>query len=51
MRREKKVYLSLSLSSRYESSYDVEEQIIPLYPDVVRVTDLFDDFDDTLDEA
>jgi predicted phosphodiesterase len=51
MKREKKVYLSLSLESRYESSFDVEAQIIPLYPDVVRVSDLFDDFDDTLDEA
>jgi predicted phosphodiesterase len=54
MKRNKKVYLSLALESRYETSFDVEEQIIPLYPDVVRTIDpldVFDDFDDTLDEA
>jgi predicted phosphodiesterase len=50
MRRAKKVYLELSLQGTYESAYDIEEQIIPLYPDVVRTSDIFDDFDDTLDE-
>ena len=51
MKRQNKVYLSLSLNTRYETSFDIEEQIIPLYPDVVRLPDVFDDFDDTLDEA
>ncbi len=51
MRREKKVYLSLKLDSYYVSAYDIEEQLIPLYPDIKRISDIFDDFEDTLDEA
>ena len=49
MRREKKTYLSLSLSETYDSASQLEEQIRPLYDDVLRV--VFDDFDDTLDDA
>lgn len=51
MRREKKTYLSLSLEENYQSAYEVETRIVPLYADIVRdIESPFADFDDTIDE-
>ena len=51
MKREKKTYLALSLDQNYHSAFEVETQIVPLYPDIIRHFDeVYDDFEDTLDE-
>ena len=48
MRREKKTYLELSLATAYENATALEAQIRPLYSDLLKSAD---DFDDTIDDV